>query len=728
MVGTGNEGLRSAIMLPSLRLGTFDRDSARVAMEQSDETLRVLLFAHKQMVDVDIIKEGYHFTSSSGTNVWQFRITSPSAKTLSFHFDQFELPEGGALFVLDSYRPRETYIGGFGAENNNKNNTLSTELIGSDDVIIEIQSPKGGNTPKIHLSEVNHGVRDLLRASGPVFGGTIQSSYDCTPELACFPEYEQLGRSVVMVVVDGVALGSGVMVNNTSNDGRPLFLTASHVISSNFKSEYRRQYKERAGKVVLYFNYASPTCSGEVRPNTSQTLSGGTLIGVDESVDAILIEMNQRPPMDYKPYYTGWDANKDHIEAGRSYVNVHHPMTLTKRINLYYDKLSVIDYPNSGAYPFGKGNHLSVKAWDIGTTAAGSSGSPIFSNDGSLVGGLSGGLSYCDSKNADFFFSLFRIWEINSEGCKAIVAALDPTVQQGRRCAGKELYESDATRAVRITHIKRSLTNESMLKTYPQMDRSDLLGSNIQASHIGERYILPKGSKVFGLYLILSLPEGLSAVSTLLPPIEVSLFTQENGSERFTLKLPLDGLTENLGKGYDRDEPLLHELYVSLPAPLVIPEGERLIIGVKNSTLPNGISIFHQQHSDTNQAYSSLHYRTGDVWKSATDFRKSASLWIDPVVSEAELGSLDKSKQPLVTISSYDTQQVMLRTAERATSQPLDMEVYTLLGATIYKRTFTEGQRIILLPRSVLEQKGIILIRYRSGEEVQVLKAIFPAI
>ena len=49
-IGLGGEvKMRSMLHLPVSRLGTFDRDSALLAMEAADkESLRLYLFAHKQ--------------------------------------------------------------------------------------------------------------------------------------------------------------------------------------------------------------------------------------------------------------------------------------------------------------------------------------------------------------------------------------------------------------------------------------------------------------------------------------------------------------------------------------------------------------------------------------------------------------------------------------------------------------------------------------------------------
>lgn len=194
-VGVRAGGMRSAIQLPTLRLGAFDQDSARIAMEQGGDAEALYLCTQAVYERADIIQEGHHFTTPSGTRVWQYRVMSPGAKSLSFFFDRRSLPRGGT-FVLDSFSPDEVRMGGFGAENNSESGNLSDTSHPLDDVVIEVQAPEGTALPKLRLAEVNHGCGTCY-ATGPAFGGnTLKQPYTCTPELSCYPEYEQIGRSV----------------------------------------------------------------------------------------------------------------------------------------------------------------------------------------------------------------------------------------------------------------------------------------------------------------------------------------------------------------------------------------------------------------------------------------------------------------------------------------------------------------------------------------------------
>lgn len=158
------------------------------------------------------------------------------------------------------------------------------------------------------------------------------------------------------------------------------------MISDNFKK--RDDYAGRTQRTLLYFNYTAPSCSGDVRPQTTQTLAGGELIGVDEESDVILIKMYQQPPKSYTPYYAGWNASPSPLGA---YSNIHHPNVNTKRLNFYHGTLENTSYEridNHAYYPFGNQKHWEVKPWSLGTTAGGSSGSPLFDKEGLVIGGF----------------------------------------------------------------------------------------------------------------------------------------------------------------------------------------------------------------------------------------------------------------------------------------------------------------------------------------------------
>lgn len=704
-------GVGEVLQLPTSRMATFDVDSARVAMEEASNDLRTYVFAHKLPLKIDIIKEGQRTILLDGTQVWRYRVRSTGAKSLSFLFDEFELPAGGLLYIYDSFR-LENKIGGFGAINNNPNKVLPTMPIAAEDVVIEVQSP-AGTSPMVRLSEVNHGVRDLdfLRLSIPRYDMGGPNSLACTPEIACLPTYADMGRGVVLIAIDGTAMGTGSLINNTQGDGRPLILTAAHVMSKNFGSP---DVLNNTTNSIVFFNYASPTCSGEIAPNTVQTLAGGVLIGYQEKTDVALFVMNQRPPLEYNAYYSGWNAAPNPVGP---FTNIHHPKAYSKRVNLHdATSLRIVSYPNSNL-PFEANQHFEIPAWTIGTTASGSSGSPLFDADNKIVGGLSGGNSYCGVKKSDFFFSLQKLWERNDLESNKIINALDPSGSRQTECFGtksKEVLDEPIRRISNITLSAEGNVRDQL----PQMARDELLGSSSGVTMVGEYFKLRKDTKIHGLYLMVS--TSFDAVNNLSgsESLEVVVYAEDGAKEigRGAVKLkesfPLlkEKNSETLGGQ------VMSELFLEFPQPLFVPNDGGIIFGVKNSSIPEGISILHQQHQDAERG--TLHHLVNGSWIKP---KFSASLWLEPLISHRLIAE-EANVQPLVRLENTPGFGVII-TLATPDEQENKVDVFTLQGQRLYSADIRGGRHI--LPRAPFEGVGVVIIHVQVGKKKESFKVLF---
>lgn len=695
------------LSLPTSRIAAFDQDSARIAMERTSQELRNYVFAHTIPLEVDIIKSGEHTIRADGTQVWKYRIRSSEAKSLSFYFDRFELPEGALLYIVNTL-DREQYIGGFGAVNNNVLRALPTQPIAAEDVIIELQAP-AGTKPSLRLAEVNHGVRSFehIRYKAPQFGGGKQESLECTPELACYPEYMDMGKSVVLILVGGNALGTGTLINNTSGDGRPLILTAAHVISVNFKYN---NIADQAARSVIFFNYQSPTCSGEVRPQITQTIAGSTVVGYHPYTDGGMLELHHKPPLEYQPYYAGWNASK---EMPGSYYNIHHPIGLTKRINYYFGELQLVTFPDAGL-PFGDLQHFQVNSWDLGTTEGGSSGSPLFDRNNKVIGYLTGGRSTCSYRASDQFGALQMIWASGDIEAAKIVAALDPS---GRRSLSCEPHSTATTsKIVRITNISAPKTEGKIADVMPQLSDSELLGSSYGATETLESYRLKGGTKVYGIYLMVKgQPQATKEM-------ELTIYNQDGTQALGKVDMPVNSISvENSNKNPISQ---ISELYVSLSEPLTLASDGVVLFGIKNASIAQGLSLVHQQHADNQR--STLCWRIGDKVEAAHQRANvRASLWLDPLVSDSQLMPKDL-EQPRIRITPANNGEIMISLGDGVSADSQSkLEIFTLLGQKLYSANVMGTRHI--LSRSALESIGVLIIRIQTNQWEESLKVYFPA-
>lgn len=182
-------------------------------------------------------------------------------------------------------------------------------------------------------------------------------------------------------------------MNNASQDCTPYILSALHC-GDGASVANRNNW-------IFYFNYESNGCSS---PNSEGNLDGSTIVGCkliadsndgggDTGSDFLLIELNSPVPESYNPYYAGWRANNIAATSG---VSIHHPSGDIKKISTFASSLISESW----------GGVNSNTHWGVtwvqstnghGVTEGGSSGSPIFNQDGYIVGTLTGGSSFCSA-------------------------------------------------------------------------------------------------------------------------------------------------------------------------------------------------------------------------------------------------------------------------------------------------------------------------------------------
>ncbi len=331
-------------------------------------------------------------TLANGDKLWRVAVSSPGAYSINFIFNKYKLPEGAKMWMYND--DHSHVIGAFTHKNNQYTEMFATDLIKGEKVIIEYYEPAVVAFPgEIIISTVTHGYintfsDDFLRSFG--------SSGSCNMNVACpdgAPWADQI-RSAVMLVSGGNGFCSGALINNTLNDGKPYILTANHCYSN-------------PSSWVFRFNWQSATCSNPPSSPSSQSLSGGTLRAKRTPSDFCLVEINQAVPNSYNAYWAGWD-NTGNIPSNT--VCVHHPSGDIKKIS-FDDNPPVLTGTNNGGFST-ENNATWQVTWDRNTTTeGGSSGSPLFDNNGRIIGQLWGGGASCiQLTSPDYYGRLANSW------------------------------------------------------------------------------------------------------------------------------------------------------------------------------------------------------------------------------------------------------------------------------------------------------------------------------
>jgi lysyl endopeptidase len=290
----------------------------------------------------------------SGELVWRVRLVSPGARSLGLLFDRYELPESGKVFIHGRAHGME--LGAFTRATRQPNGMLAVQPVLGDDLTIEyVQDAGDPGVPVLRVGEVIHdyrGILDALFFENPValLGGGCLIDVNCP----IGDHYKDIKRSVLFMLFSGSYCSAGLL-NNTSGDGTPYFLTANHCGDMT--------------NGVAVFGYERTGCDtgGSSQANT---ISGATLLAASDRWDSQLYLLSAPPPRSFMPFFAGWDRNTTQPPPA---ISISHPSGLPKKIARDDDRPSL------------NGTKWQV-IWEVGKLMPGSSGSPLFNGVKRVIG------------------------------------------------------------------------------------------------------------------------------------------------------------------------------------------------------------------------------------------------------------------------------------------------------------------------------------------------------
>ncbi|MDY0109662.1 MAG: FlgD immunoglobulin-like domain containing protein [Candidatus Krumholzibacteria bacterium] len=353
--------------------------------------------------------------------LWRLRIHAPGCLSLNAGFEHFQLPKGARLVIHPAggtELARE-----YTERDHQPHGQLWTPVIIGDELVIELTLPAASRGDyALELVQIGKGYR--------FFGeDRSQKSGWCNIDVVC-PEgdpWRDEINSVAVYTLDGWWTCTGVMVNNTAEDGTPYFLSANHcgISASN------------AASMVVYWNYQSPVCGQLSGGSLADNQSGAIFRAAYSTSDFSLVELTALPDPQWNVTYSGWDrSNADPPWA----VAIHHPSTDEKAISFEYDPTFTTSY--LGTTSPGNGSHIRVVDWDLGTTEPGSSGSPLYNQNKHIVGQLHGGYAACGNDLSDWYGRFSVSWAGGGADNNRLSNWLDPL---GQTPVSLDLYNPNAT-------------------------------------------------------------------------------------------------------------------------------------------------------------------------------------------------------------------------------------------------------------------------------------------
>ena len=459
-------------------------------------------FAEMISCEIDIENTGA-WTEVQGGKIWSVAINAPDAKAISLYMDKFWIPSGGKLYVYNS--DKSQIAGPFTSKDNHESGVYAVQLISGDQITIEyFQSQEEQAIPNLRINEFAYAYRNM----GGLWG--YGDSENCQVNANCSEgdDWQNQKSSACRIQIGG-GVCSGALINNTAGDCKALVLSADHCFSGGNISA------NQLNQVIFYFNYESSACNNSM-PNYD-AITGCELLansggeGDNGDSDFFLVEMNSEP--DFDPYFSGWDRSNTPASSG---VSIHHPSGDIKKISTFTQSLT-----SGGGLGFGNDNTThwrvfwSETANGHGVTEGGSSGSPIYNQNGLIVGDLTGGSSYCTATNqSDIYGKLWHGWDqMGNTNATRLKPWLDPansgvTVLNGSYCNPNSVsagfFSNESTICVNES-VTFSSNSSGNISSYNWQFYG---GSPATASGQGPHNVSYPSSGTFDVILTVSGPEG----------------------------------------------------------------------------------------------------------------------------------------------------------------------------------------------------------------------------
>ena len=325
---------------------------------------------------------------------WTIELSSPGAAALRVGFTNLDLPDDAALYVYNADGEAHGPYTGRGMLGRGD---LVSNTVGGDTVRVQLEylgNPSVGDLARLRftIAELGHiGPRfEAAARMNPKVAAANAKAF-CSYNVSCVINGEcGTSWSAHAATREGVAhmlfqsgsgfyICSGGLLNNTRQDGRLLFLTANHCISTN----------NEAASLETFWDYRANSCtdtspcdySYATMRATYPTALGATRLASGSSGDYSLMELAQRPlgTLIVLPW-----TNTPVASTSATLHRLSHPSGAPQA---YSRQTGTPSSFTCGTLPRGAFIYSQDTA---GATEGGSSGSPILDASGQVVGQLYG--------------------------------------------------------------------------------------------------------------------------------------------------------------------------------------------------------------------------------------------------------------------------------------------------------------------------------------------------
>lgn len=347
--------------------------------------------------DIDFSTKADSEETIEKTSFRRLIVQAKSAKGLTPYLEDVFLPIGSQLYV---YSPDHSQHWGPYKQMDIINGKLAPGMIDGDQLIIEVTYPTMTKLhPTFQIKGIGYYFGNLIQKDDELGKRDFGDSENCQVNVNCEEgdAWRKQQRSVVRIKMRIQNLEgwcTGTIMNNTNQDCTPYILTADHCRSAEGKTATGGDFDFWQ----FYFNYEGPDCKNPkqgdvvISPLTGCVKVANSKREGSGGPDFLLLKLDKNIPQFYNPFFAGWN-NQD--ETSSKGVMIHHPSGDVKKISTYTIRtISDAWEPNILKDTHWK-VHWSSTSNGHGVSEPGSSGSALWSENGHVIGTLTGGASSC---------------------------------------------------------------------------------------------------------------------------------------------------------------------------------------------------------------------------------------------------------------------------------------------------------------------------------------------
>lgn len=242
-----------------------------------------------------------------------------------------------------------------------------------------------------------------------ITGMVIALDLKAQPSSDILDQIDNYNSSTCQLIFEESYTCTGVLINNTQDQGRPLILTAAHCIES----------ETDLNSIVVIFGKRKLLKDQHYDGLSWRSDTGASLLSSSRALDFALLELKSKIPVSVSPVFLGWNKT---ITQPTLISSIHSPDFGDAQYVFSMAQPSLATF--GGLYQAVDSGHWKVDQWAQGATSLGSSGAPLLNSNFEIIGGLSGSTDW-ENHKSDYFFRFDLAYDHMGDTAKQLKAWVD---------------------------------------------------------------------------------------------------------------------------------------------------------------------------------------------------------------------------------------------------------------------------------------------------------------